>query len=225
MAVHPWKSVQNMLRHRPIFLVAVISGLAITTLAAQVLHLKQITADLVGWNAGVWMYLILWLYTFWHAESDNIQHIAKKLDESKWIILLVVIAAIGMCLFAIIGELGHAPKDERLQLFHTILSVSTLISSWLLMHTIFAIHYAHDFYNNLSKGQDGGLDFPKTETPTYRDFIYFSFIIGTSAQTADVSITEPNFRMLNIAHCCLAFAFNTSILAIMINMVANTIGG
>jgi len=65
---------------------------------------------------------------------------------------------------------------------------------------------------------------PKTDQPDYLDFVYFSYIIGTSAQTADVSITSSQLRHLNIFHCVLAFIFNTVILAVAINVAASLIG-
>ena len=91
------------------------------------------------------------------------------------------------------------------------------------MHTVFAIHYAHDYYLALADQQDAGLDFPKTAQLTYPDFLYFSYVIGTSAQTADVSITSRSMRILNILHIILAYGFNTSILAISINVAAGFI--
>lgn len=66
--------------------------------------------------------------------------------------------------------------------------------------------------------------FQKTDQPDYLDFVYFSYIIGTSAQTADVSITNSQLRHLNIFHCVLAFIFNTVILAVAINVAASLIG-
>ncbi len=91
------------------------------------------------------------------------------------------------------------------------------------MHTIFAIHYAHDFYLALEKHKHGGLAIPSTPNPTYPDFLYFSYIIGTSAQTADVSITRQPMRILNTLHLLLAYGFNTTILAIAINVTATFI--
>lgn len=209
---------------RPTFVLCVLIGLATSLVVRYMNWFDQASPALIGWNVGVWSYLGLLIMRFWQAESEDIQSTAKRLDQGKWLMLVVVMAAIGMCLFAIVGELSNTPEDTWGKLIHIGLSILTLVSSWLLMHTIFAVHYAHDFYNNISSGHDGGLDFPKTERPTYPDFLYFSFIIGTSAQTADVEITDRTFRTLNILHCMLAFAFNTSILAILINVVASQFG-
>jgi uncharacterized membrane protein len=67
----------------------------------------------------------------------------------------------------------------------------------MFMQAMFALHYTHEFYNKGAKSQDTGLEFPDENLePDYWDFIYFSFIIGTAAQTADINITSKNFRSL-----------------------------
>lgn len=159
----------------------------------------------------------------WRIDHAHILQRAMQQDASKWIILFLVIITLIMCFIAFIIEINHLPQDTTIRTGHLILSVLTIISAWFLMHTIFAIHYAHDFYLALDKQQQGGLDFPNTTRPTYPDFLYFSYIIGTSAQTADVSITCQSMRVLNTLHLLLAYGFNTTILAISINVTANFI--
>ncbi|ENX34453.1 hypothetical protein F889_01735 [Acinetobacter colistiniresistens] len=183
------------------------------------------TCLLLGWNIAIWLYLFLTLKMMWHLEATLILNRAKQQDEGKWMILIVVLIAIVICFIAIVMQLGHVPKDQPvLKTVLILLTIGTIFSTWLLLHTLFAIHYAHDFYLAKSRHQEPGLDFPKTEQPDYLDFIYFSYIIGTSAQTADISITSSALRHLNIFHCVLAFIFNTVILAVAINVAASLIG-
>lgn len=162
-------------------------------------------------------YYHLCLLTFtikklWHIDHHHILQRAIQQDASKWVILVLVIITLVMCFIAIIIEINHLPKDAAIRTGHLGLSILTIISAWFLMHTIFAIHYAHDFYLALEKHKYGGLAFPSTPNPTYPDFLYFSYIIGTSAQTADVSITRQPMRILNTLHLLLAYGFNTTIL-------------
>ena len=103
------------------------------------------------------------------------------------------------------------------------MAVLTVCSAWFFIHTVFAVHYAHDYYLAKHQGEVGGLDFPGTAEPLYPDFIYFSYVIGTSAQTADVSISSRPMRVLNLLHIILAYGFNTTILAICINVAASFI--
>lgn len=179
----------------------------------------------LGWNIAIWLYLFLTLKMMWHLDATHILQRAKQQDEGKWMILTVVLVAIVICFISIVVQLGHVPKDQSiLKSALILLTIGTIFSTWLLLHTLFAIHYAHDYYLAKSRHQDAGLDFPKTDQPDYLDFIYFSYIIGTSAQTADISITSSALRHLNIFHCVLAFIFNTVILAVAINVAASLIG-
>lgn len=178
---------------------------------------------LLSWNISIFIYLLLTLKTLWSTNRAHILKRAQQQDASKWIILLLVFLTLIMCLIAIIIELTHLPNNHMIKIGHLALAMCTIISAWLFMHTVFAIHYAHDFYLAVADHQDGGLDFPKTPEPTYPEFLYFSYVIGTSAQTADVSLTSSSMRSLNILHILLAYGFNTTILAICINVAASFI--
>ena len=178
---------------------------------------------LISWNISIYHYLFLTIKKLWHTDHAHILQRALQQDASKWIILLLVIMTLIMCFIAIIIEINHLPADPAIRTGHLILSILTIISAWFFMHTIFAIHYAHDFYLALEKHQAGGLDFPKSPQPTDPGFLYFSYVIGTSAQTADVSVTSQSMRVLNTLHLILAYGFNTTILAISINVAASFI--
>jgi uncharacterized membrane protein len=86
---------------------------------------------------------------------------------------------------------------------------------------MFAIHYAHDYYAAACHGRAAGLRFPEEEAPDYGDFFYFSAVIGTSGQTADVSFVTKPLRRIGTAHCILAYLFNTTVLALLINIGAS----
>ncbi|MCU4414354.1 DUF1345 domain-containing protein [Acinetobacter sp. WU_MDCI_Axc73] len=209
--------------NRPHFFTALLIGFvtAIVLTFTTVWHWS--TTILLSWNISVGIYLIYVGKMMWQADHLAMQTQAKKQDESKWVIMLLVILALLMCLIAIVMQLSTITKNTPYQYWHLGLALLTIISAWLFMHTAFALHYAHDFYLARSHGKDDGLDFPKTKDPMYPDFVYFSYIIGTSAQTADVSITSRHMRLLNIFHAILAFGFNTTILAICINIAASFI--
>ncbi|RSQ47496.1 DUF1345 domain-containing protein [Acinetobacter baumannii] len=182
---------------------------------------KWSTILLASWNGSISLYLLHVWKLMRSADHSQMQQQAKKQDESKWVIMLIVLLAITMSLVAILVQLSQLPSGHYEKLGHVALALLTIISAWLFMHTVFALHYAHDFYMALSRNEEnGGLDFPGTEHPTYPDFLYFSYIIGTSAQTADVSITNKHMRLLNLFHAVLSFGFNTTILAICINVAA-----
>ena len=214
---HLGRSVQN----RPHFFIALIFGVVVASLLAWLTSWKWSTILLASWNGSISLYLLHVWKLMRSADHSQMQQQAKKQDESKWVIMLIVLLAITMSLVAILVQLSQLPSGHYEKLGHVALALLTIISAWLFMHTVFALHYAHDFYMALSRNEEnGGLDFPGTEHPTYPDFLYFSYIIGTSAQTADVSITNKHMRLLNLFHAALSFGFNTTILAICINVAA-----
>ncbi|MFV5375958.1 DUF1345 domain-containing protein [Acinetobacter calcoaceticus] len=214
---HLGRSVLN----RPHFFIALFMGLITASILTWLTSWQWSTILLVSWNASVSVYLLYILQLMKSCDHSKMQQQAKKQDESKWVIMLIVLLALGMCLVAILIQLSQLPSESSAKLGHVALALLTIVSAWLFMHSVFALHYAHDFYMALSRNEEnGGLDFPGTEHPTYPDFLYFSYIIGTSAQTADVSITTKHMRLLNLFHAVLSFGFNTTILAICINVAA-----
>lgn len=219
------QQIKSGIYNRPQFFLAVLIGIAISICFTLFTSWHWSTIILISWNIAVGLYLIHVKRMMWQADHSVMQTQAQKQDESKWVIMLLVILALIMCLIAIMIQLASITKDSPFKFGHLGLSLLTIVSAWLFMHTAFALHYAHDFYMARANHADEGLDFPKTQDPMYPDFIYFSYIIGTSAQTADVSITSRHMRLLNIFHAVLAFGFNTTILAICINIAASFIPG
>lgn len=179
---------------------------------------------LIGWSVGAWCYLIALWVLMTHARPERIRHIARLQDESALAVLTLVSTGAMISLVAIVFALAgvrHYSGDARL--VHLALAAATLISSWLLLPTLFAMHYAHLYYG--SAANDRPLLFPdRPATPDYWDFAYFSFTIAVAAQTADIAPNNGPTRRLVLAQSLLAFIFNTSILAMSINVAASLIG-
>jgi len=151
---------------------------------------------------------------------------AKLQDSSRRVIFLFVLLASCASLFAVGYLLGTAHGRHGEKLLETVaLAFATVISSWSLMHTLFALHYAHIYYGEggdlRGAGHAGGLIFPDERMPDYLDFAYFSFVVGMTCQVSDVQISGRRLRRWTLAHGLLAFAFNTAILALSINVVSS----
>jgi len=110
-----------------------------------------------------------------------------------------------------------------LRTLHAALAGVTVLASWAFIQTMYALHYAHDYYAAVDRGERGGLQFPGESAPDYFDFLYFSVVIGTSGQTADVSFVSKSLRRIGTLHCALAYLFNTTVLALLINIGASLI--
>ena len=188
--------------------------------------LLESTRVLLAWNIGAAFYIGLSLWRMFQASSERIQNRAELEDDGRFFVLFVVIASSAAILFSVPGQMEaiKGQTSHALVAAHLALAIGTVISSWVFTQISFAFHYAHDYYRAQSRGAAGGLVFPDTEAPLYADFLYFSAIIGTSAQTADININARPMRLLVLLHCVQAFFFNTMILAIVINVAAGNFG-
>ena len=188
------------------------------------LALNGVTRAIVGWNIGAWLYLMLAAHMMFWSTDEKIRIRAIAQDDGKFVVLGMVIAAAIVSVGAIFTELAVV-KDMHgmLRYEHIALAVLTILSSWTFTQVMFALHYAHDFYVAKERGNPGGLEFPNAAAPDYGDFLYFACVIGTSGQTADVSFTSRGMRRTGLVHCVLAFFFNTTLVALTINIASSLI--
>lgn len=185
---------------------------------------------LLVWNAfGYSMLALAWL----RIAIDEPARFLKKArlqDSSRTTIFVSVLLAAIISLFAVGYLLGMARGLGRHGLAtHVLLSFATVISAWCLIHTIFALHYAHIFYgdndNEADSDRPAKLQFPDEPAPNYMDFAYFSFVIGMTCQVSDVQIVDRRVRRLALFHGLISFAFNTAIVALGINIVSGLVAG
>jgi len=180
---------------------------------------------IIVWNGFAWTALALAWWEIFVSEPAVVIRTAKLQDSSRALIFLFVIVAAFASLFAVGVLLGGAKNVSGTRLtLQLVLAVTTVMSSWALVHTLFALRYAHLYYtidDNEDIECDGnGLDFPGEDRPDYLDFAYFAFVIGMTCQTSDVEVTERAIRRLALVHGVLAFIYNTVILALSINIAS-----
>ena len=214
---------------RPRLAAGVTSGILIYLLLFAFSSLSGRLRFILSWDAGVLVAMIL-LIGLRSALPDMMKRIAAQQDAGKWTVLFLTLVAGSASLVAIAGEvplIRSAGEFEKIARFSLI--IATIVLSWTFIHTIFALHYAHDYYSSASDGSapadvtSKGLAFPGEAPPTYMDFVYFSFTIGMTFQVSDVQITDPAMRGLALTHGILSFFYATGILALTINMVAGLI--
>lgn len=205
----------------PRLLISLAIGAAAAFALPEDGYTRGVTRWILAWNAGAWLYLLLTGWMMVHENQEKMRHRARTQDEGARTILMLVALASLSSLWAIIAELSVA-KDFQgsLRLLHICLAVATIMSSWAFTQVMFALHYAHEYYAAIERKQPGGLTFPDTQEPDYLDFLYFSVVIGTSGQTADVAFSSSPMRHVGMAHCVFAFVFNTSLVGLMINVAS-----
>jgi uncharacterized membrane protein len=198
------------------FLAVLIGIVAFFLLPAS---LRLVTRLLISWDIFAALYLALVYTMMFRSGLTRIRRNAVLQDDGRFVILLVTALGAFASIAAILFELGASHRSGP----QLALATVTIALSWAAVHTIFALHYAHDYYRG---AKPGGLQFPSGDQhdhADYWDFVYFSFVIGMTAQVSDVGITDKTIRRTATAHGIVSFIFNTALLALMVNIAASAI--
>lgn len=180
------------------------------------------TRALLGWNVALWLYLALAGWAMFRADPGRVKRVASAQAESAGTVLVMVIVAALVSLVGSVLELSAAKAaGQAVALPHVALALSTVVGSWLLLPTVFALRYASLYFHT---PQGAGLRFPdeaKDFSPDFSDFFYFSLTIAVASQTADVAVSARRLRRWVLLQALLSFVFNTAILALTINVAAS----
>jgi uncharacterized membrane protein len=212
----------RIVRARPRLFVAGAIGVILTAVMAAGTDWRPATRLLVGWDVAVGLYLALAFHMMTGSDVHRIRARAATQDEGQAAILVLTVLAALASLGAIVAELGAAPSEGAARPpIRLALAALTILLSWTFIHTIFALHYAHEFYDART---GGGMAFPGGDAePDYWDFVYFSFVIGMTSQVSDVGITSKSVRRTVAAHGIVSFVFNAALLALTVNLAASAI--
>lgn len=171
-----------------------------------------------GWGAGALAFLVLTFARLIRTRSvEAIRKRAAEMDQAGGAVLPLSLLAAAASVFIIVMEAAGGKPSAASALF----SLGVIALSWLFVHVIFTLHYAHEFYAPAEKGDRQGLIFPGEADADYWDFLHFALIIGVANQTADIQISSQRLRRLATLHSLVAFLFNTVILALAVNIAVN----
>jgi uncharacterized membrane protein len=202
---------------RPRTFIAVAAGVLACLLLPG--SLRLVTRLVIGWDALIAVYLVLvYRMMMLNRDHSHIRRAAVMQDDGRFVILMVTALGAFASIAAIVSELGTHRGATELSI-----AIATIALSWAAVHTTFALHYAHDYYRGT---KPGGLQFPSGEQhdhADYWDFVYFSFVIGMTAQVSDVGITDKTIRRTATAHGIVSFIYNTALLALTVNIAASAI--
>jgi uncharacterized membrane protein len=202
-----------------------VLGFAVFALLPE--SLRWTTRAIVAWDCGVALFMGLIFMLWMHDTASTMHARALSEDEGRHSILLLSLLAAIASLAAIVAELGQNKGLGGSALaVHVALTGITIALSWLFVQILFSLHYAREYYapdEAVAPGEHhGGLVFPASEQPLSWDFFYFAVIIGSAFATADVDIESTRHRSIATIHTLIAFAFNTLVLALTVNLVAST---
>ena len=170
-----------------------------------------------GFDIAAAIFLVAIVTLFRHGTPERMRHAARANDANRALLLALTGAVSFVILLAVHDELKG--QNDTLAV---LLVVATLALAWLFTNMVYALHYAHLFYSAGQDGKDeGGIDFPGTGTPDYWDFLYFSYTLGMTFQTSDVSVSDTRIRRVVTGQCLAAFVFNLGVIAFSINVLGN----
>ncbi|HXI99751.1 MAG TPA: DUF1345 domain-containing protein [Micropepsaceae bacterium] len=210
------KSLHRGGHYRLIFSILTGAGAALLVQGTDVA-----TRGLIGWDicvlvllAGIWRMMAT-------TTLAELRRKAAQQDETAPVILGLMVTAVVASLGGILAEMSHARSgDGRTDLFIALV-LGTLVLSWVCMHVLFAIHYAHRYYGDHATADKtrSGLIFPEPNAaPSYMEFVYFAFCVGMTYQVADIMTGTRAFRKLITLHGVLSFFYNTFVLALAVSL-------
>lgn len=189
--------------------------------------LSGLTRAVIAWDMGLVVFLGLVLHLFLTSPVENMPREAEAQEEGQWTIFWVMLFATIASFAALTHEFSlikDAPGHQRA--WRVGLVAATLVLSWLFAHVMFALRYAHEWYDADEQGamkkgtMKKGLDFPGGEQPDYLDFAYFALVLGMTFQVSDVQITGRRLRRLALLHGMVSFFYSTVIIAVTVNIAA-----
>lgn len=212
------KRVFRFIIGRKRLLASTVAGLVLLALLPAEIRLT--TRFIMAWDLTALLYISAIMWMIHGSTVEDCHDHAALNDEGDWVILLLVVVAVAASFVCIAAEMPVLKSPHNSLLLGIFITALTVVLSWTFTHTVFTLHYANVYYRPDEDGP-GGLHFPGHREPDYRDFLYYSFVIGCASQTADVSTESRAMRQLTMVHGIVSFAFNTAILALTINVGAS----
>jgi uncharacterized membrane protein len=214
----PDSRLARFLMARRRLLLSLVAGIALVVLLPPSMRLA--TRYVLAWDLTSTIYVVFGFWMIARSNPETCHRRAALYDDGDWAIVLLVVAAAAASFVAIFTELATMHDMPVKPLSNLLIVGATVVLSWTFTHLIFTLHYANLYYRKVKGHPAGGLRFPGDRAPDYRDFLYYAFVIGCAAQTADVETESASMRLVSLLHGIVAFAFNTAILALAINIGA-----
>ncbi len=218
-----WPLPLRIIMARPRLFLSILTGIAVGALLPLYFsEVRGVTRLLVGWDVGVALYLVLAFWMIAHSSAGQTHSQSFRQDEGDVAILVGTVVAATASIGAVIGWIEAATRAETFAPASIAFLIVTILLSWAFIHTMFALHYAHEFYAVHGK-KGGGLIFPHDPEPDYWDFVYLAFSIGTSFEVSDVGITSKRIRRTVMVHGIVSFFFNVTLIALSVGLVGDAI--
>ncbi|HEV8272564.1 MAG TPA: DUF1345 domain-containing protein [Chitinophagaceae bacterium] len=213
-----------LLRMMPVhrFLISLILAIIVYFFIISV-HVEVMVRLMICWSVFALSYIITSCVVFFRQKPAQIRELSKREDGSRLYVFSLVILTSFVSMLTVLLLMRSQNVKATPEIIFIPVAIGSMLFSWIMVHTIFAFHYAHLYYGddtNDSTKHAEGLEFPGKEKPDYFDFAYFSFVIGMTFQVSDVDVTSRSIRRLVLLHGLLSFGLNTFVVALTINLIA-----
>ncbi|MEZ5556944.1 MAG: DUF1345 domain-containing protein [Pseudomonadales bacterium] len=198
---------------------AFLATFALATSAISMAGADLRTSLLIGFDLAGALLLFALGVTMFRGGAAAVKENAQRIDAGRWAVLFMGIVLSTTALVGLGMEIQAAAHES---LARIVLGAASIVVAWLLMNTLFALHYAHTYYVG-DGGSRGGLEFPGTDLPDYFDFLYFALVLGMTFQVSDVVIVSSHIRRVALVHAIIAFFFNVIVLALSVSLLGSVI--
>ena len=201
-------------------------SLFVATISFGITQLFNMSATIrliICWDVFALTMLALTWFLFFNTTAEQQPAIVKRQDDDIRVTFAIVLTAVCTSLVGTVLLIINNQESVQEKELRTVVTLAAITLSWILLHTIFTIRYAHLYHNHdmhKAGSEEHGIDFPTAEAPDYIDFAYFSFVIGMTFQVSDVTISSKSVRRYVLMHSLISFVFNTIIVALTVNTIA-----
>jgi uncharacterized membrane protein len=214
----PDSRIARIFMARRRLMISVVAGIVLFAVLPG--QLRLVTRLLMSWDLTAAIYVCFAFIMIARSTVETCHRRAALYDESDWVIIAIVVGSAAASFGAIFSELALIKSAHQTPWISVAVTAATVVLSWTFTHIVFALHYANIYYRPKDQGPPGGLEFAGKRPPDYRDFVYYAFVIGCTAQTADVNTLSTDMRRVTLIQGIVAFVFNTALLALSINVGA-----
>ncbi len=209
---------RHLLNHHRFYAGAIAAIAAYFATSGENLPLRALAAA----DGFFFTYLVLLILFAARSTPESTMTHARAEDEGLSLIALLTLSAVGVALTAIVMVIRSAEALDGVQLAIAVISVPL---GWATVHGSLALHYARLYYAEEDDGGSRkGLGFPCDEDPDVWDFLYFSFVLGMTAQTSDVTVDGRRIRRSVLAHSVVSYFYNAVIIALAVNAAVQIAG-
>ncbi len=197
--------------------VAAAAGLVVGVLVAVPTPVDIPYAVLLGWDVAAVVYLVWVWHACWRLDAEGTAEAAVREDPTQAVADLVLLGAAVVSLVAVIYTIAEAGRSSGPgEALRVALGVGSIVCSWFVVHTLFTMAYAREYFS----AEDGGIDFNTGRPPVWSDFAYLAFTIGMTFQVSDTDLKTPVLRRIALRHMLVSYLFGAVIIAVTINLVA-----